>query len=184
MRAFVRMNLKKALDLIFYGASAMAILSLPFLLVNWLQYMRARARAAFPSSRAAVSFPAKSIGLFVTSILIAVAVASVATTSARQEAQRFLRELPSDATVYVNGQPISDQEEVLSTLKGVASYWAHHSHPTTLIRLDVTSSKGNLALELGRDSGNPREYWVFSPEQGITSKNEIGRITTSAFDKY
>ena len=135
------MNLKKALDLIFYGASAMAIMSLPFLLANWWRYMKARARAAFPSSRAAVPFPAKSIGLFVTSILIAAAAASVATTSARQEAQRFLRELPSDVTVYVNGQPISDQEEVLSTLEGVTSYWAHHSHPTTWIRVDVMSSK-------------------------------------------
>jgi len=126
----------------------------------------------------------KSIGLFVTSILIAFAAVSVATTAARQEVQRFLRELPSDAIVYVDGQRISDQEEVVSILKGITSYWAHHSHPTTRIRVDVMSSKGNLGLELGRDSGKPREYWVFSPGQSITSKNEIGRITTSAFDKY
>ena len=176
--------MKNTLDVIFYGASAIAIIWLPCLLVNWWRYMRAMARAAFPSSRAAVPLPAKSIGVFVTSILIAAAAASVATTSARQETQRFLRELPSDVTVYVNSQRISDQEEVLSTLKGVTSYWAHHSHPTTRIRVDVMSSKGNLPLELGRDSSNPREYWVFSSGQGITSKNEIGRITTSAFDKY
>jgi hypothetical protein len=178
------MDLKNVLDLIFYGAGAVAIIALPFLIVNWVQYMRARARAAFPSSRAAVAFPAKSVGLFVTSILIAAAVASVATTTARQEAQRFLSGSTGDMTVYVNGQLISDQEEVLSVLKGIASYSAHHSHPTTRIRVDVMSSNGNLALELGRDSGNPREYWVFSQRQGITSSNDIGRITTSAFDRY
>jgi len=37
-------------------------------------------------------------------------------------------------------------------------------------------------LELGRDSDNAREYWVFIPGNAITSKNEIGRITTAAFD--
>jgi hypothetical protein len=176
--------LNKILGVIFYGAGAVAIIALPFLIVNWVQYVRAMARAAFPGSRAAVAFPAKSVGLFVTSILIAVGVASVATSSTRREARRFLGESTGDATVYVNGQRISSPEEVLAALKGLAWYSAHHSHPTTRIEVDVMSSRGNLALELGRDSDNPREYWVFSQRQGITSNNEIGRITTSAFDKY
>jgi hypothetical protein len=178
------MELKSMLDVIFYGAAAVAIIALPVLIVNWVLYMRARARAASPSSRAAVAFPALSVGMFVTPILIAAGVASVATTSARHEAQQFLRESTGDVTIYVNGQPMSDPEEVLAVLKGIAAHSAQHSHATTRIRVDVMSSKGNLALELGRDSSNSQEYWVFTQRQGITSSNAIGMITTSAFDKY
>jgi hypothetical protein len=42
----------------------------------------------------------------------------------------------------------------------------------------------SLILDLGRNSDLPNEYWVFSPVTGITSNNEIGRITTALFDHY
>ena len=79
-------------------------------------------------------------------------------------------------------QAISDNSDILSAIRTVTPYWAHHSHPTSKIRVDVRGPKGRLSLELGRDSDNAREYWVFIPGNAITSKNEIGRITTAAFD--
>ncbi len=84
----------------------------------------------------------------------------------------------------VNDRPVSDGGEVLSALRGIAPYRAHHSHPTIQIQVDVRGPTGSLTLKLGRDSGNAREYWVFLSGHGVTSKNEIGRITTSMFDQY
>jgi hypothetical protein len=80
--------------------------------------------------------------------------------------------------------PIYEYAEMISSLKEIAPYWAHHSHPTTRIRVDIHSEVRDLTLELGRDSGNPQEYWVFYSEHSVTSDNEMGRITTSAFDGY
>jgi hypothetical protein len=53
-----------------------------------------------------------------------------------------------------------------------------------MIRVDIESEKGNLTLELGRDSGYAQEYWVFYPKYHVTSNNEIGRVTTPVFDDY
>ena len=53
-----------------------------------------------------------------------------------------------------------------------------------MIRVDIESGKGNLTLELGRDSGYAQEYWVFYPKYRVTLNNEIGRVTTAVFDEY
>lgn len=172
------------LNIIFYCAAATSIIALPFLLVNWARYMKQRSANNFGAVQSSGEFPIKSVSFFVIPILIAGAIASVMTTSARDEALSFIQDLSGNYTVYVNQQPARDTDRIISSLKGITPYWAHHSHPTKRIRVDIRSDKGNLTLELGRDSGDPREYWVFYTEHGVTSNNEIGRITTSAFDEY
>jgi hypothetical protein len=56
---------------------------------------------------------------------------------------------------------------------------------TIRIEVDIQDDRGRkLVLELGRDSENLREYWVFSQSSEITRGNEIGRVTSSLFDRY
>ncbi len=181
------------LDLTFYCAAATALMALPFFVVNFLRYMSLVSRETymktrFPSrvsvARASAKFPIKSVIFFVLPILISSVVAEFMTTSARAEVLKFIKGLSGHYTVSVNQDRAADAGEVVSALKGIASYWAHHSRPTRRIRVEIRSSQGDLTLELGRDSGNPQEYWVFMPEHGVTSNNEIGRITTPVFDKY
>src|SRR5687767_10623748 len=112
------------------------------------------------------------------------AAASIMTTYARRDVLSFLQNLSGNYTVYVNHQEVRESEKIISSLKEIAPYWAHHSSPTTRIRVDIHSDMRDLTLELGRDSGNPQEYWVFYSGHSVTSDNEIGRITTSAFDEY
>jgi hypothetical protein len=112
------------------------------------------------------------------------AAASIMTTYARHDALNFLQSLPEKYTVYVNQQEVRDPDKMISSLRKIAPYWAHHSHPTTKIRVDVRGSVRDLTLELGRDSDDPQEYWVFYSQHSVTANNEIGRITTSAFDEY
>jgi hypothetical protein len=172
------------LNFIFYCAAAIGLMDLPFLLVNWARYMKARSPSRISLARAPAKFPIKSVIFFVLPLLIAPAIADFMTTSTRGEALKFIKGLSGHYTACVNGLPVADADEVVSALKGIASYWAHHTHPTKRIRVYIHSDHGDLTLELRRDSGYPQEYWVFSPSHGVTSNNEIGRITTAVFDKY
>ena len=170
------MTLTRTLDLLFYGAGASAFVAFPFLVVNWARFMMKRSRAAFP---------AKSIAFFATPILVALATASAATTAARQKALSFLQQPSDHLHVYVNGRPEQNGDEIVSSLRRITTYSAHHTDPTTRIRVEIRDSESNsLVLVLGRDSGIPHEYWVFCPSGWITSNNEIGRVTTPLFDAY
>jgi hypothetical protein len=179
------MVLTRTLDLLFYAAIATAFVASPFLIVNWAKfYMKKRSRAAFPAYVAGVEFPIKSVVFFVTASLVVLVTGSAATTVARQTAVSFLQQPPEQLHVLVNGRPVQNGDEIVLSLRAIASHSAHHSHPTTHIRVEIRHSQRNLVLELGRDSGIPREYWVFCPTGGITSSNEIGRITSPLFDGY
>jgi hypothetical protein len=76
----------------------------------------------------------------------------------------------------VNHEPVSDADaaKIVSALQQTSSVLGHHSHPTKKIRVDINSEKGNITLELGRDSQIPEEYWVFYPKYRLTSNYEIG----------
>lgn len=170
------------LNVICYLAFAAAICAMPFVLVNWWKYHKNRPQDRLQTLRA--GFPAKSIMFFLISAGIAMVTASIMTTYARRDALNFLQSLPENYTVYVNQQQVHDPDKIISSLKEITPYSPHHSHPTTRIRVDVRSNVRELSLELGRDSDNPQEYWVFYSTHSVTSDNEIGRITTSAFDGY
>jgi hypothetical protein len=173
------------LNVIFYCAAATSLMALPFLLVNWVRYgFKMRSPCGGGIVRAPAKFPIKSTVFFLLPILIVDAISNFMTTSARDEVLKFISGLSGHYTVDVNLQRVDDADKIISALKGIAPVWAHHSHPTRKIRVDIQGGHGDLTLELGRDSGNPNEYWVFQPEYGVTSNNEIGRITTSVFDAY
>jgi hypothetical protein len=90
---------------------------------------------------------------------------------------------PENSTVLVNGHEVSNSAEVLSTLRELRDLPAHHSSPSRRFSVDIRGPKP-LSLVLARDSGDPREYWVFYPTYMITRYNKIGRIRTSTFDAY
>jgi len=172
----------KTLNIIGYCAFAASLIALPFLLVNWAIYMKrqpANSLATPPSA-----FPIKSVSFFLVSCVITVVIAIVLTTDARNEALNFIRSLPGNYTVYVNEQQVRDPQKLISALREVRPYEAHHSHPTKRIPVLIRTDERDLRLELGRDSDNPEEYWVFSVGQDAISDTEIGRITTAAFDEY
>ena len=175
----------KSLNLIFYLVSAIPFVALPFLLVNWAKYMKARSENRSGLNPLPAKFPVKSVIFFAAPILVAIAIAEIMSSRSRLQALGFLRDLAGTYKVYVNSKPAHDPERVVSALKQVApAPVGHHSHPTKMIRVDIQGETDSLTLELGRDSGSPQEYWVFNPRFRVTSNNEIGRVITTVFDDY
>jgi hypothetical protein len=175
----------KILNLLFYAVSLIPFIALPFLLVNWVRYMKARSENRSRFVPLPAKFPTKSVLFFAVPIALVISIAEIMTSRSRTEALNFLRDLPGNSKVYVNSQPARDPKAIVSVLK-TTSPWllGHHSSPTKMIRVDIESEQGNLTLELGRDSAYAQEYWVFYPKYRVTSNNEIGRITTPVFDEY
>jgi hypothetical protein len=172
----------KALNVICYLAFATALITLPFLLINWVMYLRAQPTNRLVAVRA--GFPIKSVAIFVLSILTVIVTATIVTTALRNEALSFLESTSGNYRVQVDGREPANPDRMISALKQLAPREAHHSHPTKRILVEIQSDHGALTLELGRDSDNPQEYWVFSTKDSVTSSNEIGRITTAEFDGY
>jgi hypothetical protein len=100
----------------------------------------------------------------------------------RNRVLEFLNDPGSHQAVTVNGVTLANGDLALTVLKDMASMPAHHSHPTQTLVIDIHSNWRELRLNLGRDSGDRHEYWVFSPAYWFTSRNEIGRLKTNFFD--
>ena len=172
----------KALNVICYCAFVTALITLPFLLINWVMYVKAQPTNRLVAVR--TGFPTKSVTIFVLSILIAIVAATIVTTAVRNEALNFLESTSGNYRVYVDGQEPANPDKIISALKQLGPKDAHHSHPTKRILVEIQNDHGALTLELGRDSDNPQEYWVFSTKGAVPPSREIGRITTAEFDGY
>jgi hypothetical protein len=172
----------KALNVICNCAFATAIIALPFLLVNWMKYMKAQPVNRLVAARP--GFPTKSLCFFLIPTLTVIVVATVMTAYERHDVLKFIQSLSGNYTVYVDREEVRNSDKIISALKQIAPYSAHHSHPTKRIPVAIRTDVRDLALELGRDSDNPQEHWVFYVEHSATANSEIGRITTSAFDEY
>ena len=103
---------------------------------------------------------------------------------ARHEVIGRLQAAEDNCQISINGKPAKNSKEILTVLRSFRTFPAHHSQPTHAIDVEVSAGSEGTMLRLARDSGDPKEYWVFFPKHGITSTNEIGRIKTSAFDNY
>lgn len=165
------------LNLIFYCAIASTFISVLFLLFNAI-------KNSFAGNGNARAFPTKSLVFFIVSITACIAVSIFMGSAAKNEALSYLDGLSGDYAVYINQRPVSNRNEIISTLKNVSHQLGHHSHPTKRISVDVKDERGNLSLELRRDSEIPQEYWVFYYKYGVGINTELGRITTTAFDDY
>ena len=160
-----------------------AVLSVPFLLYNWIKYTVDQREFKNHRIQTAPNFPIRSVGFFLVPIFVAMIISQFTTTTDKNNIATFFQQLPEEHQVYVNKTPARNAEQVISMLRTVKPYWAHHSHPTKRINIDIVSPENKLSLELRRDSDVPQEYWVFyTGESGLES--EIGRVTTSLFDEF
>ena len=115
--------------------------------------------------------------------IIAFGLAWVLEVSARAELKKFLNN--PNIQVKLNGESITQEftNQIINELKKVDNIMAHHSSPTENINIELISPSANFQLILSRDSEIPTEYWVYMNKYRVTSNNEIGRITSSIFDK-
>jgi hypothetical protein len=163
------------LDALFVACGATAIIATPFMLVNWFRNL------ARPKAQR--SFPLKSVLFFSIPVVSGLLIGFTGTFIGQLQVLHFLDDVPPDVRVLVNQQKVKNPAEVIAALRELRDLPAHHSEPTHPIRLDIYG-QSHLALSLARDSGNPREYWVFCPRHLITRNNEVGRIITPVFDVY
>ena len=87
-------------------------------------------------------------------------------------------------SVSINGSPSARADELVALLAAPRQPWGHHSHPTRELRMRLTGPKGTLELALGRDSGDPHEYWVSYPRYSVTSHGDIGHVFTDQLDSF
>ncbi len=163
------------LDALFVACGVTAIIATPFMLVNWFRNL------ARPKAQRC--FPLKSVLFFAIPVVCGLLIGFTGAFIGQLQVLHFLDGVPPEAPVLVNQQKVKNPAEVIAALRELRDLPAHHSEPTHPIRLDIYG-QSHLALSLARDSGNPREYWVFYPRHWITRNNEVGRIITPVFDAY
>lgn len=171
-----------AWDMMYSLAGIFALAALPVFTFNWFRYMKAARR--LPPSQKWAEFPVKSVAAFVLPILLLVGIAQVRTSGTRAQVIEQVRTLSGGYEVLVNGSPFAAPEKIIVMVKQISPVFAHHSHPTNAILINIWGADTNLVLEFRRDYDRPHEYWVFAPSHGVTAKNEIGRVTTPLLDQY
>ena len=174
-----------ALDMTAYVAFPIALMALPFLLVNWLRYVYKlqRNRQLGPASPRP-TMPVKSLLAFAVPILAFMLAAALSKSFAQDEVRTKLNVVNANCRVSISGQSVENAEPILRALRSLRWAQAHHSHPTHRIGINISDSEHELSLILARDSDDPHEYWVFFPEHSITAANEVGSIFTNVFDSY
>jgi hypothetical protein len=103
---------------------------------------------------------------------------------ARDRVLETLGAFDERSQISINATPAPNPKDVLLALKTLHPLLAHHSSPTKRINVEISEGSHHIALSLARDSGDPREYWVFYPKYYITQNNEIGRVVSPLFDNY
>jgi hypothetical protein len=172
----------RILDIIAGLSFVASVAALPFLFFKWSTF-QARRRASYPSLRDQVPMPMKAVFFFIVPILVGIAAADTSQHFAHNQVLAKLDALKDDYRIFTNGRQAQNPSEILAALKKLDWLSAHHSSPTKRISVEI-SDDSCIRLQLARDSGNPREYWVFYPRYFITRSNEVGRIVTPLFDAY
>jgi hypothetical protein len=172
----------RALDVIFVTSIITVIIALPFWIIfAWPIW--ASKSTELPARWREIIADISSL-LFIGGVLIGLAAAVTSQEITHNDVLWKLQSIPDDANVSVNGTPAANSKELLVSLRSLDWLPAHHSEPTKRIRIDVNDHGSHVVLSLGRDSNDPREYWVFYPTHGVTRENEIGRIKTPLLDGY
>jgi hypothetical protein len=160
-----------------------AVLTLPFLLFNWIKYIRENRKFKTYQIQTPPSYPFKSISLFIFSIFIGGLISLYSVSVGKNRVAEFFQNSSENYEVYVNGVPTQNSKQIIFILRDLDSYFAHHSHPTKRIDVEIRNDKKRLDLELRRDSERLQEYWVYYTDKD-NSNMEIGRITTPLFDEF
>lgn len=123
-----------------------------------------------------------AVGAFFGIIAFEFALTSVYAYEARTEIAAFC--VGGVEAVTVDGRPFAPAGDLVSQIVAPSHPWAHHSHPTQTLRVRLTGAKGILDLALGRDNGDPHEYWLFYPRYSVTSRAEVGHVFTDRLDSF
>lgn len=125
-------------------------------------------------------------GCFFLIISVHMMLATILKSSVRRNLLSFLDEKNEPFTLSVEGRPVdqAQSDSLLSALRSVhPDRDVYHSHPTDRVSIQISNRTGQaIHLALGRDSGLPREYWVFQTDYETTSMNELGRVVTPLLD--
>ncbi len=111
-------------------------------------------------------------------------------SGARTEAKELLDKLSVNPAVKINGRLVENPKEIVAELKKVVPLLAHHSHPVNVINVEIFGNNEKLFLTVGRDSQNPKEYWVYYPKYAsgwwteYSPGCDLGRIISTLFDDY
>ena len=107
------------------------------------------------------------------------ATAAFVESAALREIRPILAERP--LSVLINGRPTAYSAELTDSLRRMSDPTGHHSHPTERFHVQIATARSSLTLELGRDSQDAREFWVFYPGFKRTRLNEVGHAFTDVF---
>jgi hypothetical protein len=89
------------------------------------------------------------------------------------------------SAVRVNGRSVTEPAPLISALRDISQpIMGHHSHPTRRLEVQIEGDGYRLMLYVARDSGNPREYWVYYPGFRATMIADIGHVFTPALDEF
>src|SRR5271154_1331114 len=103
--------LMRLLNDCFYAAAAVAILDLPFLIINFL---KCREKNLSPTNyRKIIAWPIKSVCFFAIPIMLAIACADMAQSVGRSQALNMLRSASGSTTVLINGELSDKQKEII-----------------------------------------------------------------------
>jgi hypothetical protein len=128
--------------------------------------------------------PIQSGLLFAIPLLIVACVCDGSQRYAKDRVLETLGAFGERSQISINATPAPNPKDVLLALRALRTPSPYHSSPTKRINVEISEGSHHIVLSLARDSGNPREYWVFYPKYYITRYNEIGRIVTPVFDNY
>jgi hypothetical protein len=113
-----------------------------------------------------------------------VGIRNVKALRARNAIRQMLDAPDNEFDVKLSGRSAPDAGAVLQAVRGIRLRMSHHTYPAHEITVVIRGKHGLLELTLARDSGLPKEYWVFwTREEGDPNRLEIGRIETSLLDR-
>jgi len=107
--------------------------------------------------------------------------------SENKAADRVREAVRTASRARVNGEDIPDPKILLATLRLVDHIPAHHSHPTTPIRIDLVHGSSSAPIVIARDSERPMEFWTYLPGPNWHHDalgQSAGRITSSDLDAF
>jgi hypothetical protein len=125
--------------------------------------------------------------LAVLAILIGAGLVVSDHVSERRARKELLAEISKASDVRMNGERVTDPRALLLALRPVDHVWAHHSHPTVPIRIELIDRGETTDLVVARDSQRQTEFWAYRP--GANRLNDplgqsAGRFTSAELDKF
>jgi hypothetical protein len=170
-----------------YAVSAsflVGLVALLLLVINLYRFANQKKLRSINDPQFFSKLPIKSMMVFVGSIILVVLFNTIVCNLARSKTLDFLESLPNAYTVFAEGHPVSDGKNLITALETVHKIVGHHSSPSKTIHVVIEANSQVLHLNLCRDSQMPREYWVFSLGDPVSSTYEIGRISTDTLDSF